>query len=111
LDIANTGKRAGAEVVQLYTHQQTSEVSQPIKKLQAFQRIETQAGEHRSIEFTIPARNLAFYDVKRHDFKVEPGIFNVMVGASSDDIRLRGTVAVRGSEGKAKAMSGKTGHQ
>jgi len=111
LDIANTGNRAGAEVVQLYTHQQTRETSQPIKKLQAFQRIETQAGEHRSVEFTIPARNLAFYDVKRHDFKVDPGIFNVLVGASSDDIRLRGSVEVRGLEDKAKGISEKAEHR
>lgn len=56
-------------------------------------------------------RNFAFYDVKRHDFKVEPGIFNVMVGASSDDIRLRGNVEVRGPESKTKEQSGKTGRQ
>jgi len=103
-DVQNTGELTGSEVPQLYTHQRISTVPQPIRSLRAFERIELKAGEKRHVEFTVPVKDLAYYDVTRHDFMVEPGTFDVMIGASSDDIRLRGSVRV-GTTGTAPKSS------
>ncbi len=88
-DLRNTGARAGAEVSQLYTHQEQSSVVQPIKSLRAFERVMLQPGESKRVRFGLPAAQLAFYDVQSKAFRVEPGIFDLMIGSSSDDIRLR----------------------
>jgi beta-glucosidase len=93
-DLKNTGDRAGSEVVQLYTHQQKSSEYQPIKSLRAFKRVNLQPGETQHIDLRLPIHQLAYYSVARHDFTVEPGTFDILVGSSSDDIRLRGTLAV-----------------
>jgi beta-glucosidase len=89
IDIKNTGKRAGDEVVQLYTHQEKSSVKVPVKELRGFQRISLQPGEKKTVTFPLAAEKLAFWDEKTHGFLVEPGAFDVMVGASSADIRLK----------------------
>lgn len=89
-DLTNSGQRQGAEVAQFYSHQRESSVYQPIKSLRAFQRIDLQPGETKPITFDIPVSRLGYYDVKIHDFRVEPGVFDVLVGSSSEDIRLRG---------------------
>ena len=94
-DLKNTGDRAGSDVAQLYTHQEKSAEYQPIKSLRAFKRINLQPGETRHIDFHLPVRQLAYYSVSKHDFTVEPGTFDILVGSSSDDIRLRGTLAVK----------------
>ena len=93
-DLKNTGDRAGSDVAQLYTHQQKSSEYQPIKSLRAFKRINLQPGETQHIEFRLAVRQLAYYNVSKHDFTVEPGTFDILVGSSSDDIRLRTTLAV-----------------
>jgi len=92
--IKNTGNRAGDEVAQLYVHQEKSSVKRPIKELRGFQRVTLKPGEAKTITFTLPAQKLAYYDVGRHDFVVEPGLVEVMVGSSSADIRSRGRVEV-----------------
>jgi beta-glucosidase len=93
-DVKNTGAREGAEVAQLYSHQVRSAVVQPIKSLRAFERVILQPSESKHVQFTLPAEQLAFYDVRSHGFSVEPGPFYLMVGSSSDDIRLRGHINV-----------------
>jgi len=94
-DIKNSGERSGAEVAQFYTHQRNSSTYQPIKSLRAFQRVVLEAGQSKTITLEIPVKQLAYYDMKIHDFRVEPGIFDVLVGSSSEDIRLRGTTSVK----------------
>jgi beta-glucosidase len=94
-DLKNSGQREGAEVVQLYTHQRASSVYQPIKSLHAFERVNLKPGESKTITLELAVSRLAFYDVKIHDFRVEPGIFDILVGSSSEDIRLRGEASVR----------------
>jgi beta-glucosidase len=94
-DLKNSGQREGAEVVQLYTHQRASSVYQPIKSLHAFERVNLKPGESKTITLEFPVSRLAFYDVKIHDFRVEPGIVDILVGSSSEDIRLRGEASVR----------------
>ena len=94
LDVQNTGKRAGDEVVQLYVHQVKSSVKRPTKELRGFQRVTLQPGEIKSLTFTLPAEKLAFWDEQSHGFVVEPGAFDVMVGASSSAIRVKGQLEV-----------------
>jgi beta-glucosidase len=88
-DLQNAGSRAGSEVVQMYVHQAKSNVVQPIKSLRGFQRVTLNPGETRHITIALPASQLSYYDVVTRRFIVAPGMFNVMIGSSSDDIRLR----------------------
>jgi len=87
IDVKNTGKRAGDEVAQLYVHEVKPVVKRPVKELRGFQRVSLAPGEKRTLTFTVPAGKLAFWDETRHAFVVNPGAFDILVGASSDDIR------------------------
>lgn len=84
VDIANTGKRAGEEVVQLYIRDVAASVTRPVRELKGFQKLALRAGEKRTLEFTLAADDLKFLD---RDLKwiVEPGEFQVFVGTSSDN--------------------------
>ena len=97
-DLKNVGDVAGSDTPQLYTHQQKSAVVQPIESLRAFERVQLAPGESRHITLIVPVAQLAFYDVATHAFKVEPGAFDVLVGAASDDVRLRAKLDVTGSK-------------
>lgn len=96
-DIENTGKRDGAEVVQLYIHDKIASLTRPIKSLKGFKRVELKAGESKTVEFKLKAEQLAFYD-KDMNLIVEPGEFEIMLGSSSADIRLQNTVELKGEE-------------
>ena len=85
VDIENTGKRAGDEVVQLYIHDVAASVTRPVKELKGFQRVALQPGEKRRVEFTLSPEQLGFYD-RTMRFVVEPGEFKVMVGSNSEDL-------------------------
>lgn len=82
VDVTNTGKRKGDEVVQMYIRDVFSSVTRPVKELKSFQRISLKPGETRTVGLDITPESLAFYDV---DMKwgVEPGEFDIMVGNSS----------------------------
>ena len=95
--VKNTGPRAGAEVVQLYIHQQVSSVKRPSRQLRGFKRVSLEPGASQSVTFEIPASQFAFYDVDQHRFRVEPGKFDIMVGSASDDIRATGQVEISAS--------------
>ncbi len=88
-DLKNVGERSGAEVAQLYTHQRQSAVVQPIKSLRAFKRITLAQGETQHLHFKLPITDLSYFDVHTRKFLVEPGSFDLLIGSSSDDIRLR----------------------
>lgn len=94
--VANTGARDGEEVVQLYVRDRVGSVTRPLKELKGFARIALAVGESRTVEFTLPANQLAFHD-ERMRLVVEPGELVVMLGASSDDIRLERTIRVTGA--------------
>ena len=89
VNITNTGKYAGEEVVQLYLRDQVGSVVRPIKELKDFQKIHLNAGETKTVKFVIDNEKLSFYNDKL-EFKSEPGDFDLMIGASSEDIRLKG---------------------
>ncbi len=93
-DITNVGDRPGSDVAQLYTHQRQSAVVQPIKSLRGFQRVDLRPRETRRIQFTLPISQLGSYQIRSHRFEVEPGIFDLLIGASSSDIRLRSPLTV-----------------
>lgn len=94
LSITNTGDRAGDEVVQLYTHAVAPTVIRPLKELRGFSRIHLRAGEVTTVSFTLPATKLAFWDEKTHAFVTEPGSHELLVGASSSDIRAHAVLRV-----------------
>ena len=87
-DVTNTGSSDGAEVVQLYLNDSVASVAQPVKQLRRFARVPLAKGETKHVVFTLHASDLSIINAQKQ-WAVEPGWFNVMVGAASDDIRLR----------------------
>jgi beta-glucosidase len=85
VDVENTGQRAGDEVVQLYIRDLVASMSRPVKELKGFQRVTLRPGEKRRVEFTLTRDQLAFWN-REMRFVVEPGEFQVMVGANSQDV-------------------------
>lgn len=85
--VKNSGKVAGDEVVQLYIKDDKSSVTTYEKTLRGFERVHLQAGEEKTVEFSITPQELALWN-KHNEFVVEPGSFTVMIGASSEDIKL-----------------------
>jgi beta-glucosidase len=83
-DVTNTGKREGAEVVQMYIRDAVSSVTRPVKELKGFQKITLRPGEKKTVSFEITPDLLAFYDINMK-YVVEPGEFFIMVGNSSRD--------------------------
>ena len=92
--VRNTGRRAGAEVVQLYLRDLLASVARPVLELQGFQRIHLDPGEEQEVTFTLSRQQLRMLDAQMH-WVVESGEFRVLIGASSRDIRLRGLLTVR----------------
>ena len=92
--IKNTGDTAGAEVSQIYVSDSESTIFRPVKELRAFNKVYLEAGEEKEITIELSKRAFAYYNVNIMDWHVESGDFNIMVGASSRDIRLEATVNV-----------------
>ena len=90
--VTNTGSRAGAEIAQLYVGKRNPTVVRPLKELKGFEKVTLQPGESRQVTLSLDARSLAYFDEGSKAFTVEPGRYDVSVGASSQDIRLRGLV-------------------
>ena len=90
-DVTNTGTRAGEEVVQLYLRDRIATVVQPERTLKAFDRIALNAGEVRTVTLHLDRDTFAIVDANMQ-WTVEPGTFDILVGASSEDIRLQGEV-------------------
>ncbi|WP_246058362.1 fibronectin type III-like domain-contianing protein [Litorilituus lipolyticus] len=91
LTIKNTGKVAGAEVVQLYLNDTTSSVERPLKELKAFEKVWLSPGESKQVTLKLNTRDLSFWDVKQNNWLAEKGEFTVLVGNSSDNIMLSET--------------------
>ncbi|MUL42356.1 carbohydrate-binding protein [Streptomonospora sp. PA3] len=104
--VTNTGDRAGDEVVQLYTQQNRSRVEQPIKELRDFERVHIEAGETVTVELEVEAADLAFWDVTRGRMVVERAGHDVLVGASSADIRHRARIQVEGERIPPRDLTG-----
>ena len=89
--VTNTGSIAGAEIVQLYIHDEYASVTRFVKELKDFARVELAPGETKTVEMTVTPDKLAFYDQKMNRI-VEPGTFKIMVGSSSKDEDLKTTI-------------------
>ena len=95
--VKNTGDRAGAEVVQLYVRDLTAGVFKAEKELKGFRKIFLEPGEEKEVEMLLDKRSFAHYDVDRSDWEVLTGTYEILLGASSADIRLREPLAVDGT--------------
>jgi beta-glucosidase len=103
VNIKNTGNYDGEEVVQLYVRKQSTDDSQqstvnklyPIKSLRGFSKINLKKGETKTVQIELKAEDLRYFDEQKNDFVVEPGKYEIQVGASSDDIKLHETLEVK----------------
>ena len=94
VDVQNTGKMNGDEVVQLYINDVISSLSTPVKELKGFEKISLAPGEKKTVRFRLSPEHLSFLD-RNLEPVVEPGLFDIMVGSSSADIRLEGEFVVK----------------
>ena len=94
IDIKNTGKAVGKEVVQVYVSDITCTVPRPVKELKAFRKVALRPGEKQKIVFILTKEALSYYDVNAKDWVAEPGDFEILVGSSSRDIRVKGRVTL-----------------
>ena len=96
LTIRNTGNVDGTEVVQVYVSDQQRSVLRPEKELKEFAKVFLKAGESRQVNFSLDARSFALYDVEEADWVVMSGVYRILIGASSRDVRLQADVNVHG---------------
>ena len=89
--VKNASAVAGQEVVQVYVHDAQSSLQRPVKELKEFAKVTLQPGEEKTIEFELNERALSFYNPDRKQWVAEPGEFEVLIGSSSRDIRVRAT--------------------
>jgi beta-glucosidase len=99
VDVSNVGQREGDEVPQLYIHQKIADVTQPVMQLKGFQRITLKPGEKKTVEFTVTPEMLSVLNIDMHRV-VEPGVFELMVGPSSDTTGMV-RLTVGGTQGES----------
>lgn len=87
VELSNTGNAEGAEVIQVYVHDQEASVMRPEKELKAFKKVKLKTGETQLVNLEIPVASLSFYDELKKDWNLEPGAFDLLVGTSSRDIK------------------------
>lgn len=92
LQLRNSGNRSGAEVVQVYVRDPQSRLERPAKELKAFKKVFLKANESALVTLDLQADAFSYWDPERHDWVLEPGEFEILVGSSSRDIRLRTTI-------------------
>lgn len=95
--IQNTGSLAGAEIAQLYVGRQSETVFRPVRELKGFCRVFLEAGEEKEVAISLDDKAFRFYDTRTNTWEVESGSYEIMIGASAEDIRLRGTLEVAGT--------------
>ncbi|MCJ7696246.1 MAG: glycoside hydrolase family 3 C-terminal domain-containing protein, partial [Anaerolineaceae bacterium] len=98
LKVKNTGKVMGKEVIQLYVHDVESTVFRPEKELKGFVKITLNPGEEKDVVIELTPRAFAYFDTSINDWHVEAGTFEILLGASSQDIRLKTTVTVTSTQ-------------
>ena len=94
VEISNTGKTEGAEVIQVYVHDKEASVMRPEKELKAFRKVKLKAGETKTVEIVIPVNSFAFYDEANKGWNLEAGAYQLMIGNSSDQIKKKVKIEV-----------------
>jgi len=84
INVQNTSNVAGDQVVQLYTHQRSASASRPVRELKVFRRVTVKPGEKQTITFTLDTHELGFWSPQTHQWSIEPGVFDLWVGADSN---------------------------
>ncbi|PYX24650.1 MAG: glycoside hydrolase [Acidobacteria bacterium] len=100
LDVTNTGQREGADVVQVYLGDSHAKVPRPAKELEGFARVSLHPEETRRVTVPLDARAFAYYDTETKQWRHDPDSFEVLVGHSSEQIELRGNIALAAAAGK-----------
>ncbi len=95
-DVQNTGKRAGAEVAQIYVHSKQAKTPRPEKELKGFARVNLEPGKTRQVNVTLDERAFSYYDVNTKQWRAEPGEYEILVGHSSAQVELRYTLTYGG---------------
>lgn len=88
--VKNTGKKAGAEIAQVYIAPISPSVDRPVKELKAYAKVELAAGKSKKVSLTLTQQDFAYFDEHLHDFIADAGDYEILVGASCEDIRLKG---------------------
>ena len=96
--LTNTGKMDGAEVAQLYVHAKNPTVYRPVKELKGFQKVFLKAGESREVTIPLDDKAFRYWNDKSGKFEIDGGEYEILIGASVADIKLSGTVTVKGSD-------------
>jgi beta-glucosidase len=104
LTVTNTGDVTADEVVQLYTRAVEPPVTRPRRELLAHRRVRLDPGERAGLDFEVPVRAFAFWDVARSGWRVAPGPYELLAGASSEDVRLRAVVRLPGEPGAPRPV-------
>jgi len=94
VDVTNTGKVAGKEIVQLYVRDVKSTFARPDKELKSFEKIELKPKQTKTVSFTLDREAFWYFDTSTNKWEIEPGEFEILVGASSRDLRVSGKVTV-----------------
>ncbi len=97
VDVTNTGKLAGKEVVQVYVHDHKSKLVRPLKELKGFAKVELQPGETKTVNIALDFRSFAYYDPAHKQWITEDGDFDILIGSSSADICFTETVTLTSS--------------
>lgn len=93
--VTNTGSRSGAEVAQLYVHDDHASVDRPLRELKGFERVELKAGEKKTLHFVLDRSALSYYSPQKAAWIAEPGQFQIQIGSSSRDIRVAAPLVLK----------------
>lgn len=104
-DVTNMGSRAGADVAQVYVAEAHPKVARPAKELKGFARIELKPGETKTSTVTLDGRAFSYYDADAKQWRADPGEFQILVGRSSQDIQLRGSLTLSAEAATSAATS------
>ena len=90
--IKNTSKIAGAEIAELYIHQEKSLLPRPLKELKGFEKVNLQPGEQKTISIPLNQNSFQYFNDVKNEWEMEPGVFDILIGSSSRDIKLNGKI-------------------
>jgi len=94
LKVKNSGSREGAEVVQLYVHDSHAKIDRPAHELKAFSRVDLKSGESKTIQLKLDKSAFEYWSPQTKEWTLDPGTFEIQIGASSRDIRLKASLEI-----------------